>query len=369
MNISYRLIANKVSTAEERPHCIAAGFDGFVDVLARPVKRIENGERVFFSTIEEFGSYITGKAGLSCSLDLYKAAEKAGGNMPIFASSLSSLGVSSHCVGALGYPEPLDIFTGLGERVSLMGVAGAGSCTALEFDDGKVMMGCNGDVDCLDFARLTERVGLAALRKWLSTTDGAAFLNWSELPGATSIWKGMLEEVLPALGPMRDKWLILDLSDCSRRPDAEICEMLALMSQLNRYYRVVFSLNFNESMAIGRAIGKPGLDPAAAAAEIFRHTDIELLALHLLDGAYAANSRGVFHIPGCRVEKPKISTGGGDHFNAGVMWGLLCGLEDTEALALACIMGSLYVLLGRSPSRQDIILELDKLSERNEHTA
>lgn len=336
-------------------HVVAVGFDGFIDLIVKPVRQVRNGKKQYFSTIGEFGGYLTGKSALSCSLDLEKVAEKAGGNMPLFACALSALGVKTDCIGSLGYPEPQEIFRNMGELVSITGVAGAGTCTSLEFDDGKVMLGCNGDVDNLDFAMLESRVGIERLQAWLEQADAAAFLNWSELPGSTSIWRGLLEQVLPTAGGAREKWLMLDISDCSRRAPEEICEMISLIGELNRFYKVIFSVNHNEAMILCGALGLPREAPEQAAALLFGSSNVELLVLHLLDGAVCCDGSGVEFIPSRRVDKPLISTGGGDNFNAGLLWALLEGLPHREAVATANIVSGLYVSNGKSPCACDIL--------------
>jgi len=345
---------NRTLSGDKDNHIVAVGFDGCVDLIAKPVQQVEKNEKKFFSTIDEFGKHLIGKAGLSCSLDIEKITEKAGGNMPLFACALSTLGVVSDCIGSLGYPEPQEIFNNLGKLVKITSVIGAATCTSLEFDDGKVMLGCNGDVDKLDFETLKSRVGVKKLQSWLENADAAAFLNWSELPGCTSIWKGLLEEVLPSINNSREKWLMLDISDCSRRTSEEIREMLSLMCRFNKYYKVVFSLNYNESLVICDALGLSSQTPEQAASLIFESINIELLVLHLLNGAVCVDNTDAVLIPAKRVDKPFLSTGGGDNFNAGLLWSLLSGLSHKDAVSIANTVSGIYVTQGKSPSAHDV---------------
>ena len=47
---------------------VFAGFDGYIDVLAKPVQRSsQQGDLLFFETISEFGAYLQTKAAKSCS--------------------------------------------------------------------------------------------------------------------------------------------------------------------------------------------------------------------------------------------------------------------------------------------------------------
>ena len=67
------------------------GFDGYVDSIVRPLFRQEDETLTPFRTMAEYGSYICGKAGKSCTLELKKESVRAGGNAPIFSAALKEL--------------------------------------------------------------------------------------------------------------------------------------------------------------------------------------------------------------------------------------------------------------------------------------
>src|SRR5688572_32363554 len=68
---------------------ITAGFDGFIDTIARIIKKKqEHNPPDFFSTIKQFGEYITDKHSASFSLELEEQSIKLGGNMPIMANAM-----------------------------------------------------------------------------------------------------------------------------------------------------------------------------------------------------------------------------------------------------------------------------------------
>jgi sugar/nucleoside kinase (ribokinase family) len=333
---------------------VAAGFDGFIDLLVRPVKQICGGSTEYFTTIAQFGDYLSGKANLSCSLALSRITERAGGNTPLLAAALSALGVECDCIGAFGWPEPDRRFYELGQYVRLTTVAGPGQCTALEFDDGKVMLACNDTVDELDYKLLKQRIGTGRLTEWLDRADALALCNWSEMKNSTSIWQGLLGEVLRKTVQDRNKLLLVDISDCSRRSNGDIREMLKLMRAFTVYFKVVFSLNYNEAQTIVKAFDFPVLGIAEAAEKVHVLAGVDLTVLHLSNGAYALDRGGGCFLPGRQVERPVLSTGGGDHFNAGLLWGLLRGLSNTDAVHTANTVGSMYVASGKSPSAGDV---------------
>jgi sugar/nucleoside kinase (ribokinase family) len=333
---------------------VAAGFDGFIDLLVRPVRQIRREGAEYFGTIAQFGNYLSEKANLSCSLDLSRITERAGGNTPLLAAALSALGIECDCIGAFGWPEPNRHFGALGEYVRLTSVAGPGQCTSLEFGDGKVMLACNDAVDELDYNLLKRRAGAGRLTEWVDQADAVAICNWSEMKNSTSIWKGLLEEVFPKTASGENKPLLVDISDCSRRDDGDIGEMLELMKSFSSYFRVIFSLNYNEARTICRALACPSETIAETAEQAHVRGGVSLTALHLPDGAYVVDSRGGRFLPGNHVEQPVLSTGGGDNFNAGLLWGLLRGLSNTDAVHIANAVSSMYVSGGKSPSADDV---------------
>lgn len=355
---SYKAAARLVEAGTVR-YRVAAGFDGFCDILARPILRNGVQGREYFPTIASFGEYLVSKAAMSCSIELEPITEKIGGNMPIYSQALSVLGVGCDCIGTVGYPKLDDAFTPLSEAVTLTGVENPGHCTALEFSDGKVMLARNNGVDGLDYDLLVQRVGTARLERWITDADAIALLNWSEMRGASSIWRGLLDHVLPTLPPSPEKLLLLDVSDCSRRDATEVRAMAALTRELSTYFRIVFSMNRNEAQAICNALSSNELAPDAAdtadtAAIIRDTTGVSAVVIHLLDGAYVLDDSGGSIVSGQRVDNPLITTGGGDNFNAGLTLGLLGGLGCRDAAALANAAGGFYVVNGRSASTGEL---------------
>ena len=97
---------------------VSAGFDGYIDRIFK-VRQHAAGSRHHIETMSQFGSYIVGKAGKSCSLELQQVGEKIGGNMPNYASALSHLGIAVNCIGTLGWPRIHPLFGASGTRWSL----------------------------------------------------------------------------------------------------------------------------------------------------------------------------------------------------------------------------------------------------------
>ena len=88
------------------------GLDGFVDKIVAPVEKRhglgDNFDPV--PTIAEMGAKISAAAGKSANIELYPRFEKLGGNGPIMANAMLSLGMGVRYIGALGTPNIHPVF-------------------------------------------------------------------------------------------------------------------------------------------------------------------------------------------------------------------------------------------------------------------
>ena len=104
------------------------------------------------------------------------------------------------------------------EKVDIYSIAKNGHTDALEFDDGKLLLGKMSSLNDVGYDRLLNVVGKEKLIKLLSQSDLFASVNWSMLPHMTDIWKKMVEEILPEL-PYKDKKPVffVDIADPEKR--------------------------------------------------------------------------------------------------------------------------------------------------------
>ena len=88
------------------------GLDGFVDKIVAPVeKRHGLGDQFdAIETISEMGEKISAAAGKSANIELFPRFEKLGGNGPIMANAMLSLGMNIRYIGALGSPVINPVF-------------------------------------------------------------------------------------------------------------------------------------------------------------------------------------------------------------------------------------------------------------------
>src|SRR5437764_14740015 len=129
-----------IETIKENAHVlegkhVMAGFDGFVDTIARIVKtKRKKSTPIYFRSKKEFAKYILTKGGSSFGLELEEVATKVGGNMPIMSNALGTLGMQVKCFGTLGSPEIHPVFTSLSQHCLLHSFGNPGLSTACEFN-------------------------------------------------------------------------------------------------------------------------------------------------------------------------------------------------------------------------------------------
>jgi len=335
------------------------GFDGFIDEIMHPVdKRTDAQTFKRIETIEKFASRISKASGLSTNIELYPVNKKIGGNGPIMANALAQSGASITYIGAMGYPTIDDVFKAMPDNVKIHSVADAGHTDALEFHDGKLLMGKMASLSEVTYERIIETLGEETFTRLLSKTDLFATVNWSMLPFMTDLWKKMIRHILKDLPEQKTKpVMFIDLADPEKRENEEIIEALNLLKGFESRFRVILGLNKKEAYDTANVLGL--FDPELLesmelplkdlAFGLHTHLGIHGVVIHpverscaVLDGVYAEEL-------GPYVKEPKLTTGAGDNFNAGFALGVLLGLDVDQALLLGMSTSGFYVRNARSP--------------------
>jgi len=355
-----RRAIEKLEALPERKFRGFIGFDGFVDSIKRPVRNATaDGTREYFATIADFGNHISSKAGKSCAVELVTEWVKPGGNAFLFGDTLAELGMEIDCVGGFGSPETLEVFRCAHPNLKILSISDPGFCDALEFTDGKVMFSDIKGIEKLNFAYLRQTVGLEKLVQLVEEADVLSFMNWSEVRYSTDIWRGFLREVFPRVGTEKRRRLFLDVSDCSGRESGEVLEMLDVMGEMARYVQVSLSVNANELRTLSQAAAAHrGREDASELekAELLRSlAGLEHLFIHVRDSAYCVSADGVWEAKSRFIANPKISTGGGDNFNAGLLFGLAHGLDVETAMLLGNAASGWYITQARRAGKQQLL--------------
>jgi sugar/nucleoside kinase (ribokinase family) len=335
------------------------GLDGFVDeIIAVVDKRTALDKYDAVPTIARFGQKIAGAAGQSSNYELVVKQMKLGGNGPIMANALASAGLSVTYVGALGYPNIHPVFEEFSRNAKCISIADAGHTDALEFADGKLMLGKYTCMNDVTWDNLVAKVGGDKLQSLIDESRLVGFVNWTMLPFLSDIWEKFRTELLPN-APKSDRTFFVDLADPEKRTHADIEAALDILSKLQGGAKVILGLNLKESGEILEVLHMPApADPEAAIEETARairaKLNLHCVVVHPRKGAAAATATESATFMGPFVQQPKISTGAGDHFNAGFALGEVLGLDLVECLCTGVATSGYYVRTAISPSGKQL---------------
>jgi hypothetical protein len=339
------------------PRSALVGFDGFVDTIVTPVGlRRGPGENFTpIATLGEFGQRIVAAAGKSTNIELYPRIDKLGGNGPIMANALLANDTRVTYVGALGTPAVHPVFAGMAARAKAISLCDAAHTTAVECDDAKLMLGIMRSLDEVTYDRICAVMGEASFQAEVAGAGLLAFVNWTMIPNMTAIFQAIVDRVLPKLPPAPGRIFFFDLADPEKRSADDLRGALAAIGRFQPYGQVTLGLNLKEAQQVAVALGinPPAEDEAtlrAAATAIRDRLALHTVVIHPRESAACATPAGTTWVPGPFTEKPLITTGAGDHFNAGFTTGQLLGLDPEGCLALGVCTSGHYVRTGESPS-------------------
>lgn len=333
------------------------GFDACIDTVVRVVKqRLEDNSSEYFGHTGEFGDFLRQLGDRSCGLELKTKVSRPGGNMVITANALGRLGVKADCIGTFGYPDIVTVFRNISPNCSLYSVAETITATALEFDVSKVIMFDPGSYNYLTWDIIRQVIGIDKLKQLVSGKKLVSFLNWSEIENSSAIWTGFLEEIFHDFSTDREITFFTDLSDCSRKSKDEIKGVAGILKMLKKHFRVILSLNVNESVIVAGALGIPyDTTDEVFMKNMHKACNVDVLLIHRIKDALACDDQEVVVCDTFFSGDPKILTGGGDNFNAGYCFSRYFDLSLFESLLLANSVAGYYVQEGYSPDINELL--------------
>lgn len=347
---------------------VLIGFDGFVDSIISVVdKRLDPQRFDAVPTIARLAEKIAAAAGQSSNYELVVTLQKLGGNGPIMANAMASAGLGITYIGALGYPAIHPVFEDFTRAAEVYSVSEPGYTDALEFTDGKLMFGKHGPVRDLDWGVVERGMGAEVFDRVVGRSRLIGMVNWTMLTSIESVY----DRLHASLANRGDRPLIfIDLADPEKRTDADLRQALQWATKLNERARVVFGMNLKESTQCAACLGLPvPKEPRGAildlAQTIREKLGIHAAVVHPREGAAAAIETGgrieAAQFLGPFTQKPKLSTGAGDNFNAGFCLGLLAGLPADQCLCVGTATSGFYVRNARSPKMEELAAFCDDL--------
>ncbi|HYE33395.1 MAG TPA: hypothetical protein VEH27_18370 [Methylomirabilota bacterium] len=357
-----RLAGNEERITKTR---VFAGLDGFVDEIIHVVDIRENAERYKrLATMAEFGARISEAAGKSTNIEVVSQRVKLGGNGPILANALAAFGFQVTYLGALGYPHLHPVFHALAKRAAVHSIADPGYTQALEFEDGKLMLGKTASLGEITWENIQRRFGAEEFAKAFLESELVAFVNWTMAPFMTSIWRRALAEYGTKLGATR-RMMFFDLADPAKRTPADLLEALNVIREFQKHFDVALGLNEKEAVEVAEVFGIKREDDSQAALvqlgqRLFDKLGICHLVIHPVAYAFVVHGKGVDVAYGPQIEVALLTTGAGDHFNAGFCLGALLGFEPAESIALAVANSGYYVKNGATAAFSDMVAFLEQ---------
>ena len=338
------------------------GLDGFVDKLAVPVK-LRNGlgdDFESFESITEFGQKIDSAKRSNMNIELYYKQEKMGGNGPLLASALANAGINVRYVGTLGDPiHP--VFKNFRQKVNAISLGEFGETHALEFQDGKVLLGHTTPMEAVTYERLINVIDETKLISEFSSSDLICFQNWTMLLHLSDVFEKFLEKIWPKLSENKDRVCFFDLADPAKRTHEDCRHLLNLLPKFKTQGRVYLGVNRSEIRFISELLDKKAPTETLSSEaygvwikELKETLDIDGLIVHCCDGAVAACGKETAFVPSLKASSLTCLTGSGDHFNGGFLTGVLMNLSLEQCLQLGHITAVLYIEKGYTPSKKQI---------------
>lgn len=348
-----------------------AGLDGAVDSVIRVVDR-RRGAHDFdaMTRIGQLAARVEGAAGRSVNIELAVERVKLGGNGSLLCDALNALGARTAYLGAVEDDERAGEvhrrLRGFGERCERVIPFGSPALSdALEFEDGKIILGKTAGMHAVGWeAMLRACGGVEGLCGLLRGADLLALCNWTMLPGMEGVWEGLRDEALVRIPEGERPRVFVDLADPAKRSDADLERALELLASLNGVAPVCLGLNLSESKRAAAVLGgSAGDDLRDAAESVRRAVGLSCVATHSRRASACAEEGGGAWFEGPFVRRPKLSTGAGDHFNAGFCAGWALGLGCAERLAMGSAVAGWYVRHGDPPGAAQLDGFLRELPE------
>ena len=338
---------------------VLVGLDGFVDTILHVVSKRESATKYTrMAKIEEFADRVKAAAGQSANFEMVTQMVKLGGNGPIMAHALGSYGTRVTYVGNLGAPNLHPIFNDFAKSADVYSIAEPGYTDAIEFEDGKLMCGKHESLKQINWDTILKHLPEEKLIQKFNDSSLIALVNWTMLPHMNSIFEKILKSVAPKLSGGK-RWVFFDLADPAKRTREDIAAVLKIIQKFQKYFRVILGLNFSEGRQIGEVLGikaPPETHEAVTthAARIQDKLKVETVVIHPTHFAAAADARGATCVVGPYTPKPKITTGAGDHFNAGFCIGRLLDGDLATSLQIGVATSGFYVRKAKSPRLEDL---------------
>jgi ketohexokinase len=152
-----------------------------------------------------------------------------------------------------------------------------------------------------------------------------------------------------------------------RDPRRIFLRFVETLPRLAAKFQVYLGFNLRESTFIARAVGltKSPSTPQEVLAytkQLRKLLGIDCVVIHWSRHAVANASDSAVSVEAPFTDNPQISTGAGDHFNAGFCLGRLLGADLTTNVKLGVAAGGYYVREAESPTLRQLARFIETFS-------
>jgi len=338
------------------------GFDGFVDEIIHVVdKRTDHTQYERIKTIEDYGKRILKCKGLSSNIEMVPIGEKLGGNGANFADALKRFRVDITYIGSVGVKNIHPVFTFLSDGSQIIGVAEPARTDAIEFYDGKIISSKLKSLNELSWSTIKNYLPPHLFADTIDQATLLSFNNWSMIPHMNEIWNGIIEEVFPLTkAGFSEKHLFIDFADPEKRSREDILRAIELFSKFrSKMKNLTLGLNVKESYEFLSLFEYRTADLMEWSLEkltktLFDILDVHTLIIHPVEKAGCVSQGEYYETDGPYCESPMLTTGAGDNFNAGYMYGCINDFAPDLCLLMGVAASGYYVRNAKSGDLREI---------------
>jgi hypothetical protein len=356
---------------------VLLGFDGYIDNLLSIIKiRRSQTDYDIMTSMNDWAKRISDAAGSSASIERILKKQAVGGftcNVGKALSTLCGCSGNIHLIGAYGYPNQIPIFSELlikQKNCNLHSIGDPGITDAYEFSNGKIMMVNFGSIHAIDWKYILNHITRDELIELYKNSSLYGVGYWASTPHGSDIYQGLQQDVLPNLpSSIKHQFLLLDLSDLKKRVSEDFAQLKNLFSGFENYIKIALLLNDKELTTLHAYVKKNQQDVKwndmnkitmderisfflKMTSEIQEYYNLTAVICHTPNFATIAWNKNVQCILNTFQSNPKFTTSAGDHFTAGVAYGILLDLPLEMLPLLGNINTSKFVMTGLSPDNK-----------------
>lgn len=329
---------------------IIVGFDGIVDEIVSVVDKRTSAKKFSpMKQIRQLSTQIENSMGIGGNIEISTSKIKMGGNGPLLANGLISLGFKPNYIGSIGYPKIHPLFNDFSQKCkNVVSVAQPTRTIAMEFEDGKIFMCNSNGLEAVNW----ENIKSTLVESMFAQADLIVITDWTLLPNANDITKNILKTLIKVKN--KKAKIFVDIANPKRRKDKDILTFLFILKGMQSHNNVTLGLNIAEYTRICQVLGCRGK------IETFNSLGLHTLCVHSKDMAQIVTEGILTTFPTFYTNQPKFLTGAGDNFNSGLCSGIVLELSPPQALCFGIATSAYFVRNGKPATLKQLIYFIKK---------